>query len=281
MSADEVLGGLYDLSRPGNAFAAGVLTLIGAFVAGAGIGDTIPMTTAGVVTVMATAGGNALNDYIDRDIDRVNQPERPIPRRAITPEIALVYSGALFGVAVALALTLPLFAIAIAGINLLLLITYTSIFKGLPGAGNLVVGVLVGSTFLFGAGAIDTVTSGAWVLGILAGVVTITREITKDVEDIAGDREAGLSTLPIVIGERPALHVGNGVLALAILASPLPYVQGEFGVPYLVGLVPAVAVMAYSGWLSYEDPSRGASVMKYGMLLAVVAFFVGRIAVVL
>ena len=41
------------------------------------------------------------------------------------------------------------------------------------------------------------------------------KRIVKDVEDIGGDREEGLNTLPIAIGERRALLVALIVLAVA------------------------------------------------------------------
>ncbi len=51
-----------------------------------------------------------------------------------------------------------------------------------------------------------------------------------NVEDLAGDREGGLNTLPIAIGERPALTMATAVLLVAVVASPVPYVLGTFGV---------------------------------------------------
>ena len=68
--------GLWELTRPGNAFAAGVLTFIGAFVAG--IGDAavadpaVNVAAAVAATWFATAAGNAINDYFDREIDAIN-----------------------------------------------------------------------------------------------------------------------------------------------------------------------------------------------------------------
>jgi geranylgeranylglycerol-phosphate geranylgeranyltransferase len=70
-------------------------------------------------------------------------------------------------------------------------------------------------------------------------------------------------------------------LAVAVLASPVPYLLGTFGVPYLAVVIPADAVMVYAAAVSFGDPARGQSLLKYGMFLAAVAFVVGRIAVVL
>lgn len=280
MAGREAGRGLLELTRPVNAVAAGVLTLIGAFVAGGLFESPIPAATAAGATVFATGAGNAINDYFDREIDRINQPGRPIPRGAVSPRGALGFSLALFAGAVVLALTLPTLAIAIAIVNLLLLVAYTQLFKGLPGVGNAVVAVLGGSTFLFGGAAVGNVAAPG-VLFVLAALSTFTREVIKDVEDLAGDREEGLNTLPIALGERPALWVGVACLVVAVLASPLPYLLGALGPVYLLAVLPANAVMLWAAYASFDDPTTGQKRLKYGMFLAAGAFVVGRLAIVL
>lgn len=280
MAGREAGRGLLELTRPVNAAAAGVLTLIGAFVAGGLFESPVPALAAAGATVFATGAGNAINDYFDREIDRINQPGRPIPRGAISPRGALVFSLALFAGAVVLALSLPTLAIAIAIVNLLLLVAYTQLFKGLPGVGNAVVAALGGSTFLFGGAAVGNVTAPG-VLFVLAALSTFTREVIKDVEDLAGDREEGLNTLPIAIGERPALWIGVACLLVAVLASPLPFLVGALGPVYLLAVLPANAVMLWAAYASFDDPTTGQQRLKYGMFLAAGAFVVGRLAIVL
>jgi geranylgeranylglycerol-phosphate geranylgeranyltransferase len=287
MSGAETVRGLVELTRPVNAVAAGVLTFIGAFVAVGGdvvaAGTVVPAGAAVAATVLAVGAGNAINDYFDRDVDAINDPERAIPRGAVSPRGALAFSLALFGLAVACALVLPRLAIAIAVVNLLALVAYTELFKGLPGVGNAVVAYLGGSTFLFGGAAVDGLAglAATVILWLLAAVSTLTREIIKDVEDVAGDREEGLHTLPIAVGERRALQIALGLLVVAVLASPLPYVWETLGVAYLVVVVPADAVMLYAAVESFDDPTAGQSHIKYGMFLAAAAFVVGRATAVL
>jgi len=272
------VAGLIDLLRVTNAIAAGALTLVGAFVATGLTTHPTNAALAGVATVLATGAGNAINDYFDRDIDAVNDPDRPIPRGAITPRTARTTSALLFAAAVALVLTLPLLAIAIAVINLLALLAYTELFKGLPGVGNAVVAYLGGSTFLFGAAAVDALGVPAAVLAGLAALATFGREIVKDVEDVTGDRDQGLRTLPIVVGPHRALLTAATVVGLAVLASPLPYLLDALGVPYLLVVVPADIVMVVAVHTSFDDPGRGHRLLKYGMFLAGAAFVVGRVA---
>ncbi|SEV97815.1 geranylgeranylglycerol-phosphate geranylgeranyltransferase [Natrinema salifodinae] len=279
MTAGETVRGLLELTRPVNVIAASVLTFIGAFVAGGAASAPTAVATAVAATGLAVGAGNAINDYFDREIDRINQPDRPIPRGAVSPRGALAFSGLLFAGAVAsAALLLPRLAILIAAVNLVALVAYTEVFKGLPGLGNALVAYLVGSTFLFGAAAVGNIGS-AVVLFLLSAIATLTREVIKDVEDVEGDREEGLHTLPIAIGEWRSLAVAAGLLLAAVIASPVPFLRGDFGVAYLAVVVPADVVMLVAAYESFEDPTAGQSHLKYGMFLAALAFIVGRAAI--
>ncbi len=259
-----------------------MLTFTGAFVAQGTevVAYSESVTLAVAITILATAAGMVLNDYFDRDLDRINDPERPIPRGTVSPRIALIFSIVLFIVAGGLAFTLPVVATTIALVNLFLLAVYTEFFKGLPGVGNAVVAFLGGSTFLFGAVAVDQLTVPVTVLFLIAALSTLAREIIKDVEDIAGDREEGLNTLPIAIGEQRALSIAMVLLTAVVLTSPLPYVIGALGKSYLLLAAPAVSMMFYAGYRSFTDPTAGQSLLKKGTYLTAIAFIVGRITVV-
>ena len=279
MHRGERLRGFLDLTRPANAVAAGVLTFTGSFVAGGALARPVAVLAAVLATVFATGAGNAVNDYFDRDIDRINRPDRPIPRGAVTARGALAFSALLFLGAVVTAVTLPVVALAIAVANLLALVAYTKLFKGLPAVGNVVVAYLTGSTFLFGGAAVGR-PLGAVVLFALSALATLSRELIKDVEDVAGDREEGLRTLPIVVGERPTLVLATAVLGLAVAASAVPFLTGTFGLVYLAIVVPADALMLAAAVRSFENPGRSQRRLKRAMFLAAGAFVAGRVVTV-
>lgn len=263
------------LTRPGNVIAAAILAAVGAYVA-AGAEVSIPILAAITATALGTAAGNAINDYFDRDIDAVNQPDRPIPAGLVAPATAKWFAALSLVAAVALTLAvLPIEAIVIATINLVLLVAYTSWFKGTPGLGNGVVAFLVASALWFGGAAGGDIFS-TLEIGILAGVATFAREVIKDIEDIPGDRAEGLTTLPIAVGANRAWIVAAVVLFIGALLSPLPYLQGTFGWWYLVGLVPALAIMVEGLRQGRSNPRFAQQLLKAGMYVALVAFVVGR-----
>ncbi|MEM4354604.1 MAG: UbiA family prenyltransferase, partial [Candidatus Caldarchaeum sp.] len=62
-----------------------------------------------------TAASMALNDYFDREVDRVNDPSRPIPSGAVSPRSALAASFfmAAVGLVAAILTSIQCFAMAL------------------------------------------------------------------------------------------------------------------------------------------------------------------------
>lgn len=269
---------LIELCRPVNVVGASLLAVIGAFVAGGLTTHPAATAQAGLATGLALAAGNVVNDYVDREIDRINRPERPIPRGAVKPIEAIVWAIVLFFGAILSTVWLPFAAIAIAVSNFILLITYTSLFKSLPAAGNLVVAYLVASAFLFGAAAVNEAVA-VLELAVLAGLATFAREVIKDIEDIDGDRSQGMRTLPIVVGARPASAVGSAALFGAVLVSPLPYLTGTFGIEYLGSVFVANGIAVGAAWDAFDNPTRSQRLAKLAMFVAVISFVIGQITV--
>ncbi|MFW5930005.1 MAG: UbiA family prenyltransferase, partial [Halobacteriota archaeon] len=237
----ERLTGLLEVTRPANAVLAGFAAAVGALVAGF---ETTPAATAATATALGTMAGNAVNDYYDVDVDRVNRPDRPIPRGAIARRDAAWLAAACFAVAVTITVALlPALAVAIGVVNLVLLVVYSSHLKRTPLAGNVVVAYLSGSAFLFGGAAVGDVEATLVLFG-LASLVSLGREIVKDVEDMEGDREAGASTLPVAWGAGPSLVLASASVGVAAGLAPLPYLFGGYGGVYLslVGVAVALAL---------------------------------------
>ena len=263
-----------EIARPGNAVVGGVAALVGGYLGGS-LGFAVGI--AAVATVFGTGAGNAVNDYYDADIDAVNNPERPIPSGRLSRRGAALLALSFFVAALVLTVVfLPPLAIGIGVVNLVLLVGYSSHLKRMPLIGNVVVAYLTGSAFLFGGAAVEGVEFTV-VLFALAALTNLGREIVKDVEDIEGDAEEGARTLPVVWGERRALAVASVAVAVGVVLSPLPYFFfDEFGVEYLVSVGAADLVFIEGTRRSWKSPSKGQKLLKIAMVVALVAFVVGR-----
>jgi len=263
-----------EIARPGNAVVGGVAALVGGYLGGS-LGFAVGIAAA--ATVFGTGAGNAVNDYYDADIDAVNNPERPIPSGRLSRRGAALLALSFFVAALVLTVVfLPPLAIGIGVVNLVLLVGYSSHLKRMPLIGNVVVAYLTGSAFLFGGAAVEGVEFTV-ILFALAALANLGREIVKDVEDIEGDAEEGARTLPVVWGERRALAVASVAVAVGVVLSPLPYFFfDEFGVEYLISVGAADIVFLEGTRRSWKSPSSGQNLLKIAMVVALVAFVVGR-----
>ena len=276
------------LMRSGNCLMAAIAAVVGVFIAYNIVVANNPFsiqfpifdaTKVFLVVFMITGAGNAINDYFDVEIDKVNKPERPIPSGKIGLRTALYFSLALFTIGTLLAASINLICGAIALVNSLLLIYYASTLKRTALVGNIAVGYLTGSTFLFGGAVFfeNGGINGIVVLFLLATLATIARELVKDIEDIEGDREEGARTLPILIGAKKAAYLASLIGFLAVLASPLPYLQSLMSIRYLfiVALADILFVVAVYQILGKDDPAKSSKMFKMAMAFALISFIAG------
>jgi len=63
----------------------------------------------------------------------------------------------------------------------------------------------------------------------------------------------------------------------AVVVSPLPFIIGAFGYSYLGTVIAADVILLYGVALSRSAPARASTVIRYGMLVVLLAYVVGGI----
>jgi geranylgeranylglycerol-phosphate geranylgeranyltransferase len=280
------------LMRPLNSAMGAVAVLAGALVAvgprALSSGAIAAVALAAAVAFLYTAGGNALNDYIDRRTDRTNHPRRPIPSRRIRAESARKFSIGLFaaGMMAALFIGFPrpnAVCVFIAVLNCFLLAGYELKLKSWGFPGNLTVSWLTASLFLFGgAAAQDQVPPTLFpppvlALALLAFLASVGREIVKGIEDVKGDRDR--LTLPRVLGVRRSGQLAAVWILLAVGFSGLPvYPLGIFWPQFYLPIVAlADGIFIYSVLVLFGNPGKASQATKLAMLVALAAFLAGAL----
>lgn len=267
---------LLQLFRIGNAVMGVVGLLLGVLIAaGTGILDHWePVAWAALAVVAFIAGGNSLNDYTDREVDRLAHPERPLPSGRMSPRQVLYISAACFIASFLASLALNLESMVIVIVAIVLMLSYEVRLKRDALAGNLEIALLTGMLFLLG-GAVVGMMERTYVIALLAFLAILGREVVKDIEDMEGDFDR--KTLPKRIGVRRAGLFASASFLIAVALSPLPYFDGTFGIWYLVSVLFADATFIYCSIVHFQNPTRGQKLAKYGMLLALLAFLIGGI----
>jgi geranylgeranylglycerol-phosphate geranylgeranyltransferase len=277
----ERINGFVRIIRPFNV--AFTFVTIGAvcLVAGGHIDQWGMITIASVIGALMTAGANAINDAFDRDIDRVNRPDRPIPRGVVTPREAIWVWGISTGIAIALGLFLPPVPRIIVLAAGVVLFVYSSALKRTILAGNVVVALMIALAFIF-AGTVVEHPAWAIVPALFAFLTTFAREMIKDVEDVNGDRAEGAATLPVRYGIKPSLALITVDLLALVAVTAVAAALRVYTPWFLLPIAIVDVAFIYTAFAVWKDTSpavmrRHSARMKMCMVGGLIAIIIGSL----
>jgi len=269
--------------RPINCAMIGFAVIVGAFVSKPAQVQPTDLAL-GFVTGFAVCGYSmVINDYYDIEVDRVNQPDRPLPSGALSPRAAVALALALLGAGVlaSLALLSPI-ALGVVALYAFLswLYNYRAKEYGLPG--NLIVASSLAIPFIYG-GVVSggSVTSSLLLfMAATAFLSGVGREVVKAMADTVGDEKRGIRSFARVQGMRRASAVGAAFFLASVVSSLLPLALLSVSLIYRVGVLVPDAVFVYLAYsiLSGPGPERALRVKRralLGMLLGLLVFIGG------
>ncbi|HTB25404.1 MAG TPA: geranylgeranylglycerol-phosphate geranylgeranyltransferase, partial [Puia sp.] len=194
-------------------------------------------------SVLIAAGGYIINDYFDLNIDRVNKPGKVVVEKIIKRRWAIIWHLALSGLGIFIGfyLSWKLRNIFIGPSNtvcVLLLWFYSTTFKKKLLIGNVLISLLtawvIGVLYLCEFrlhrfvnpefhGALSRVYKFTVVYASFAFIISLVREVVKDMEDMEGDSRYGRHTMPLVWGLNAAKFFCG--IWLIILVAALIFIQ--------------------------------------------------------
>lgn len=275
------LTALVQLARPWNVLIALLVVFVSFYLAQTHV-SLWKIVLAYLVVALITGGGNALNDYFDLEVDRVNHPHRPLPLGKITPENAKKFAVLLMVMGIVLALPLGIVPLLISLFAIICLVFYNMRGKWIPVIGNLVVSTISGLVFLF-IGAVANEMKIMIFPFFFAFLFHLAREIVKDVQDFQGDLignplKKTILTLPHLIGKRKALLFSQITILVLIVVTLLPYLFGIFGRFYLLAVAIGVDLPLFFIVLLIHrlDPGIVSNILKVDIIAGLFALMLAR-----
>ncbi|MEM4468175.1 MAG: geranylgeranylglycerol-phosphate geranylgeranyltransferase [Candidatus Nezhaarchaeales archaeon] len=286
----EALGGkclnpYLELMRPANSMMAGLASIIGFLIASSlslTPHDFTKLLLLFTSTFVLSSSSMAMNDYFDREIDAVNQPQRPIPSGRVKPGRALTFSITLMIIGLLLSALVSLKALIVAIVACVLFTVYSMYLKRYGLIGNACVSLCVALTFIYGAAATGSFPGLIATFSSVAFLASMSREVVKGIIDVEGDRLKGIRTLAISRGSRASAKVAFVFMCFAVALSIVPALLGYVNWLYLPIVLVADAGLLTSTLLvlSAPAPNRAAKSKKLMLMfmgLALTAFLVGCI----
>ena len=194
-----------------------------------------------VASVLIAGAGYIINDYFDLNIDEVNKPQRVIVNKSISRRMAIFLHGLLSSIGLALSayvsfrLSNPFILLGNI-VCVALLWVYSTTYKRRLIIGNVLISLMTSWVILI---LIVAELPGWWTgqlhreiemetaarlsrIGLLyasfAFVISLVREVVKDMEDMEGDRRENCRTLPLVLGVNAArVFAANWLFILVAL----------------------------------------------------------------
>ena len=243
-------------------------------------------------TVCIAAGGYVINNIMDQDTDEIAKPQNRVVGVSISETVAYNwYIGlTIVGVGIGFYLSNVIYKPTFASMFILvatLLYMYATSFKQIPVLGNVVVALML-STSIIIIGLFDILPAidvdnrfrmkEAFDIlmhyAIFAFIINLIREIIKDLEDMDGDYQSGINTLPIAIGvQKTKIIVGVlTVISIGILAY---YVNSNlFELDYVVyyAMVLIVGPLIYFG-VKLMNAANKKEFHHLSLVLKIILFF--------
>lgn len=220
------LGALLELLKPVTWFPPMWAFLCGAVSSGVPLSSQRGILLLGVLITgpMVCGSSQVVNDWFDREVDSLNEPNRPIPSGRVPGRLGLVFAILWTLLSLALATILGPLGFAATALALLSAWAYSAPplrLKKNGWWGNLAVGLSYeGLAWICGAAVLVGGTTLPWPILATAlfyslgahGIMTL-----NDFKSVKGDRVAGVRSLPVQLGEQRAAVVACIIMIVAQL----------------------------------------------------------------
>ena len=199
------------------AFACGVVS------SGVPLEGRWPLVIAGVILAgpLVCATSQAVNDWFDRHVDAINEPDRPIPSGRVPGQWGLSIAVVWSVLSLLVAATLGVWVFWAAALGLVLAWAYSAPpvrLKRNGWWGNAAVSLSYeGLAWVTGAAVMIGGALPDWRILALAGLYSLGAHgimTLNDFKAIEGDRRMGIRSLPVQLGVRGAAWVACAVMAL-------------------------------------------------------------------
>ncbi|MCF6403672.1 geranylgeranylglycerol-phosphate geranylgeranyltransferase [Chitinophaga filiformis] len=256
-------------------------------------------------TVLIAAAGNIINDYFDINIDIINKPEKMVLDKIINRRWAMAWhtifnmAGVSIGFIVAWQIGQIYLGLTQVVCSLILWF-YSTSFKRQILIGNVLISLLTALAVVVVGfyekqiyESFEAIMSPAGrkliqiigVYALFAFVISLVREIVKDLEDMLGDAKDGCRTIPIVWGVEAAKRICYMLLlALQILIVLVEIRIGFIGwwpaIIYLAVFVQAPAFYIYTLLKKAHLPEhyhKVSSLVKWLMLTGILSMIFFKI----
>lgn len=273
------LSAFLSLIRPINSFMIGLAVIVGIAIS---YPDMLfsRVSLYGFITGFSiSAYSMIINDVYDIEIDKINQPERPLPKGIISINSALLLSIILLLIGIVGSFLISYYSVLVA-VTFSLLSWFYNIWGKRQGIiGNSIVAFSMSIPFIFGGIITGNISLLVWSISLIAFLAGMGREIVKTIADIDGDKIKGIRSVSITYGSKRAMQIASIFIFISILISFIPVYFNLIQIFYIPLIIITDLLLIYSVYNISRDYSKHQSLkvkklILYAMLLGLITFLV-------
>ena len=216
------------------------------------------------IPMMGWTAGLYLSDYLDKKLDSIQKPHRPIPSGRIKPKEALAIGAVLALTGFSLSFLLGWNNLILVFVVALLVLAYAKFFKSRGMLGNLNRGTVTVAAFFFGVfstgQSIQLIPSYIWLLSLVFLIHDTNSNLVGAIRDMEGDKRGGYVTIPVRYGIKKSIFISLALstvwLFLALfIPTYFKFLKIEF---YLIMIIDILILISFYLYLfrSVKNYSR-------------------------
>ena len=245
------------LIRPLNCIVMSFAIIVGASLTGLGNMHWQNLLFGTLTAFTLTGAAMAVNDYYDFDIDKINEPNRPIPSGKVSLKAALLATVILTFVGFVFAYAVSLLCLVFAIAAWAIMVAYSTFGKRSGFVGNLLVSACIAAPFLYGSLiALNWIQVSILLFASMAFLSNTGREVAKGIVDVQGDSAHNIKTLAVVSGERKAAFVAAFLFIFAVGLSPIPLIFNLVSFWFVPFVLVTDAGLIWCSTSLIKNPSR-------------------------
>jgi geranylgeranylglycerol-phosphate geranylgeranyltransferase len=273
--------GILSLTRPVNSLMVGFAVIVGITVSDPS--KLIQLSTLfGFLTgFLISSFSMIINDYYDLEVDKVNEPKRPLSSGTVKPRTALLFAILILAMGISSSLFISFNNFLLASLFAGVAWFYNNRGKKMTLIGNMLVALSISIPYLYGGLVVESSIKPIILWMTLVTFFAATgREVVKTISDISGDEIRKVRSVALVYGGSTAALFGSGMFVLAIVLSWFPFILKIVGLIYIALIMIPNIVLIYASIRIIREPSRHNAIhvkkiALLGMFMGLVAFLLG------
>ena len=238
------------LTRSGNIVPTLLLSFSGGWIMNPSISSlihSVPFITSNINAVLIMSMSMILNDLFDIEVDKLNNPSRPLITGEISKIEAITFSGVLFLLIEYLTNTYLSSNIQfVTNLILLDILLYTPIIKKITFIKNINCALIVSFALLYSGLCVSDhnllINDKHYnILSITMNYIfwgSINNELMMDISDLEGDKQNGIKTLPVIINKPASLFIVHSILYCNTISNSLSLAYIYNNIQY--GIIPVL-----------------------------------------